>query len=98
MTSITEIYGDRDADIINEQYITYQSANADSRRAWACYIYIGGRDYLPVSFYGETEAEAHDRAKSFWDKDRAAREEKIKNRREATAKIKAAEKAKGGAA
>jgi hypothetical protein len=60
---------------------TYHSDNAPAKRRWLAYLVQDGRS-LPVSFYGETEREAHDAAKAEWDKWEVVRAKNIAAREE----------------
>ena len=82
----TEVYGDMDADIINEKYVTYSSENARPECRWIAYIDIGGANYLPVRYTAPTEEEAISRARASWAEKRAEREKKILARRVAKRK------------
>ena len=81
-----EIYGPVDADILEPRFVTWHSANSSKEIAWCARINIGGRDFLPVAFFGSTEEDALSRAKIAWLQDREQREAKVMARREAARK------------
>lgn len=63
------------------EFVTYRSANAASGREWLAWICLDG-SFLPVYFFGDTEAEAHEKAKAEWDKHEETRNRNIAAREE----------------
>lgn len=63
------------------EFVTYRSANAASGREWLAWICLDG-SFLPVYFFGDTEAEAYEKAKAEWDKHEETRERNIAAREE----------------